>query len=501
MVRPAVYSMLICLVVWQAAAVAAEPDIVEVRPKRIEDVLTNPNMGFADFHMGWHCETPGLTGEQCAERRDLKWPKNYPATAVSYFRWHWDQLEPEPGKIDFDYIDQRIRAANLTGQTLSFRIMAIREGGVGIPAWLRKQVKGVEVDGTFWPDYRDPVFKREHRRFVAALAKRYDDHPAVDHVDIGPVGCWGEWNTACTKESKSLIEIYEPADHSQRDAIAAAYKQVIADYADAFSTTPLVMLALGSDDDPRMVDILKYALERGTGWRIDCWGDFGYFSPNWSHHDSLYPKFMSNARTVYPEFDNVWKHAPIQLEVCGTMQQWKEKGWSAAAPKGEVHKAFQFALEHHAAVLNAKRSPVPDEYVPALQDLLRRNGYRYVIDRLRHPKTLRGGEELHLESKWSNLGVTPSYTRRKLAYRLRNDAHSEIFESDADVRKWLPGTWSMQECFRLPEKLPAGKYQLEVAVLDRAGVTPVTSPLAPLHLGIAGRQEDGWYAVSELTVP
>ena len=77
------------------------------------------------------------------------WPKNYPATAVTYFRWFWDELSPQPGVINFDYIDQRIRASNLTGQTLAFRVMAIREGGVGIPAWLRAQVAGVEVGGTF----------------------------------------------------------------------------------------------------------------------------------------------------------------------------------------------------------------------------------------------------------------------------------------------------------------------------------------------------------------
>lgn len=493
--------LLLPLALLGGPAVGAEPaEMVEVRPRRIEDVLTNPNMGVADFQMGWHCETPGMTAERCAQMQRHQWPKNYPDTAVTYFRWHWDQLEPERAKIDFTYIDRRIQASNLTGQTLSFRVMAIRENGAGVPAWLREQVQGVEVDGTFWPDYRDPVFQREHRRFVQALAERYDDHPAVDHVDIGPVGCWGEWNTACAKGATSLIEIYKPQSDAERDAIAAAYKQVVADYADAFATTPLVMLAVGSDDDPRMADIMAYALERGTGWRVDCWGDWSYFSRNWSHHRTLYPKFMENARRRYPAFDEVWKHAPVQLEVCGTIQQWKERGWSADAPDGEVYKTFQFALDQHAAVLNAKRSPIPDEYVPAMNELLRRNGYRYVVDRLRHPRLVRRGDALLLRSTWSNLGVTPSYTRRTLAWRLRNEGGSHEFTSDADVRKWLPGNWEMEENFRLPRDLPPGKYQLEVAILDRAGVNPETRPLPPLQLGIAGRSADGWYGLSEIVV-
>jgi hypothetical protein len=488
------------LAIFPSMVLAAEGDLIEVRPKKIDDVLINPNMGFADFHMGWHSEGPHFTAEQIAERRELKWPENYPPTAVSYFRWFWADLEPEQGKINFEYIDRRIKASNLTGQTLSFRVMAIRENGAGVPEWLKKQVKGVEVDGTFWPDYRDPVFQREHRRFVMALAERYDDHPAVDHIDIGPVGCWGEWNTACTKKERSLIELYKPAGDAERDEIAAAFKQIVADYADAFQSTPLVMLALGSDNDPRMVDVMAYALERGTGWRVDCWGDFGYFSNNWSHHDSLYPNFMNNARKAYPKFDEVWKHAPVQLEVCGVIGQWKERGWTADAPDGKVHQAFEFAIDQHAAVLNAKRSAIPAEFVPAMKDMLRRNGYRFVIDRLTHPTIVRPGGELKIESAWSNLGATPSYMRRQLAYRLASEKRVEQFSSDADVRKWLPGSWKMSERFEVPADMPAGKYRLEVAILDRAGKTPETDPLPPLQLGISGRRDDGWYALSEITV-
>ncbi|HEX7450188.1 MAG TPA: hypothetical protein VF306_21695, partial [Pirellulales bacterium] len=263
-----------------------------------------------------------------------------------------------------------------TGQTLAFRVIAIKENGAGIPDWLRQQVRGVEVEGTFWPDYRDPVFQQAHQRFVQALAKRYNGHPALDHLDIGPVGCWGEWNTACTQKGGSLIEIYGPKDDAARDAIAAGYKQVVADYADAFTETPLVMLALGSDGDPRMIDLMGYALKRGTGWRVDCWGDWELFSKNWS----------------------------------------------------------------------------------------------------------------------------PSYTRRTLAYRLRNGDKTAEFTSAADVRKWLPGRWEMRETFRLPTSLPAGVYRLEVAILDRAGTDPRTEPLPPLQLGIAGRAADGWYPLSEVAV-
>jgi hypothetical protein len=75
-----------------------------------------------------------------------------------------------------------------------------------------------------------------------------------------------------------------------------------------------------------------------------------------------------------------------------------------------------------------------------------------------------------------------------------------VFKSNADVRKWLPGSWEMQEHGHVPHDLPRGNYQLEVAILDRAGTNPDTRPLPPLQLGIAGRNNDGWYTLSQLVV-
>jgi hypothetical protein len=474
-----------------------------VEPNRIDDVLVNPNMGFADFHFGWWCNLPPVsyTPEECAKRASDNRPENYPGTAVAYFRWTWRQIEPVRGQIDFSMIDNAIQSANLLGETLSFRVMVIEEGGAGVPDWLLAaphSAQGVTVDGTFWPDYRDPSFQAEHARLLGALGDRYDDHPAVDHVDIGTVGCWGEWNTACLSGADSIIDVYQPSSDAERDAIATAYRQVIDDHAAAFQVTPLVMLGLGGTGRER--EIMVHAMKAKAGWRVDCWGDWEWFSTSWSHQGNLYPDMIAAMTQAYPAFPEVWKHAPIQLEVCGTIEGWHGKGWSVEAPDGYVHKSFQWALEQHAAVLNAKRSPIPADYVPAMQELLKKNGYRYVIDQLNHESRVQSGGQMVLGSSWSNLGVTPSYTRRTLSYRLRSAATTRAFETDADVRSWLPGSWQRVDSFSVPSDLPKGPYAIEVAILDRAGENPTTAALPPLFLGIEGRGSDGWYALSELIV-
>ena len=209
---------------------------------------------------------------------------------------------------------------------------------------------------------------------------------------------------------------------------------------------------------------------------------------------------ISAATHVYSGFRDAWQRAPIQLEVCGVMSDWADQGWSAAAPQGEVYRTFQFALEQHASVLNAKRGDIPDQYVDALEEMLRRNGYRFVVDSLNHERELAPGDEITFASTWSNLGVAPIYVRRALSYRLRGDNETVVFTSEEDVRQWMPGTWNVSDSFTLPSDLPSGTYELELAILDRPGHNPTTEPLPPLQLGIQGRGSDGWYTLSQVRV-
>ena len=478
---------------------------VTVTPNRIGDVLINPGMGLANFHFGWWCNLPPVdfTAEECRGRVRDNWPENHPDCGTAYFRWTWADLEPTRGEIDFELVDRTIESANALNETLGFRVMTILEGDVGIPGWLQEITTGEYRDGdggaTYWPDYRDATFQAEHARFVAALADRYDGHPGVDHIDIGSVGCWGEWNTACLTDAGGLIDVYAPANADEELGIADAYAALIDAYTDAFEETPLVMLGFG-DEGTLELDVFVHAIRNGAGWRVDCWGDWGFWGDAWSHQEDSYPNMIEAATAAYPDFADTWRRAPIQLEVCGTMPDWADFGWTSDAPDGLVFRTFEWALDQHASVLNAKWSAIPAPYVDALDDLLRRNGYRFVVDSLNHAGALAAGDELTLASTWSNLGVAPMYLRRSLGYRLRGDDTTVTFTSEQDVRDWMPGAWSVTDTFTLPDDIPSGTYAIELAIVDRAGENPATNPLPPLYLGIEGRGSDGWYALSQLTV-
>jgi hypothetical protein len=484
---------------------APEAGTVTAQPKRIDDVLTNPGMGFASFHFGWWCNLPPITysPQECAKRVRQHWPENYPASGTAYFRWHWRELEPERGQIAFDVIDAAIKSANQLGMTLSFRVMTVDEGKSGLPDWLTRapyEVSGEWRPGgggkTFWPDYRDPTLQREHARFIAALGSRYDGHPAVDSIDIGTVGCWGEWNTACLTDVDNIIDVYDPSGRKERQEIVTALTQLIDHHLRAFPNTPVIMLGL----DPANVEIMLYATRGGAGWRADCWGDWGMWGGSWSHQTKAYPSMLAAAKASDPGFVDVWKRAPVHLEVCGTLNKWHELGWTATKPDGKVLKTFQWALNHHASLLNVKSQPVPESYLEAIDELLKRVGYRFVVDSFNHQRSVRAGSTTTFASTWSNLGVTPTYVPRTLTYRLRGKSKTVTFPSSRDTRTWLPGRWKVPDSVTVPEDIPAGTYEIDVALLDRDGVDPDTKALPPLFLGIAGRRPDGWYSVSQLTI-
>ena len=140
--------------------------------------------------------------------------------------------------------------------------------------------------------------------------------------------------------------------------------------------------------------------------------------------------------------------------------------------------------------------------MPAIDDLLRENGYRFAIDSFNHDSTVQRTGDLIFSVGWSNLGVAPHYLRRTLMYRLRSTSGAEVatFESTEDTRDWLPGSWDVVDMFTVPANLPPGDYHIDVALVDRAGTHPTTAPLPPLHLGVVGRGADGFYTVSQLTV-
>jgi hypothetical protein len=208
----------------------------------------------------------------------------------------------------------------------------------------------------------------------------------------------------------------------------------------------------------------------------------GGFNPNWSHMLDYYPEGAAGWG-----LRDAWQKAPVSFEACWVMATWKQKGWS-------IDYIVDQSLKWHISSFNNGGDPVPSEWRPAVDRWLKRMGYRFVLRKFTYPARVAPGGALVYESWWENKGVAPCYTHFPLALRLVGAQRSEVLVTDADIRGWLPGDALANGKVFVPFGMPAGEYQLQIAILDPATREP------KLRLAIAGVQPDGWYNLGRIRV-
>jgi hypothetical protein len=445
----------------------AQSDTV-VRPVEIQDVLVNPGMGITTFQrfngqalnspLKWSESGPITKLPQAATKPD------FPDTSISYCRWYWNVIEPEPGKFRWDIVDLALQEARKHGQTLAIRLMPYSDKDP-LPAWYRnsgarRANRPSDKDGNIWqPDFSDPLYLKDWGELVAEAGKRYDGNPTLDSVDISSIGYWGEgWSPYMPLFSfqKPLIDLW----------IAA------------FPHTQLLM----NFDEPQA---LSYGTRHGAGWRLDCLGDMRtksndkYFSPEML---DIYPQ-----QIVRTGIQNVWQRSPVSLETCGTPSSWKKDGF-------DVSYILAQALRWHISSLNVKSSPIPPQWQPQFEDFEKKMGYRFILRRLEFPQAVRAGGMMPIQMWWLNAGVAPVYRKYQLAVELRSANGSTIIRIPVDIRKWLPGDAVVDDSLYVPANLSPGTYTFRIAMLDPRTQQPA------IRFAIQGRQADGWYDMGALAI-
>ena len=441
-------------------------ETIVVRPKEIDDVLVNPGIGFMTFQRfngdklnegtGW---TEGFPIEYQPFDGDLE-NENHPDTSLAYFRVYWKFVEPAKDEYQWDLIDKALKTAAERGQTMLLRIAPYGTGKEkDVPDWYRTLV-GEETDlpvNKWQTDPEDPRYVEHFGGMIRDLGSRYDGHAGLESVDLSIVGAWGEGAGSSELTQKT------------REALVDAYLE-------AFPTTDLVMLL--TDEATNGYGISK----RNVGWRIDCLGDMGGFSPTWCHMSDYYPQAIINFG-----MKDAWKKAPVSLEVCWVMQHWLNKGW-------DVDYIIDQSLKWHISSFNAKSSPVPEEWQPQVDRWLKRMGYRLILRKFTYPSVVKPKGELSFTSWWENKGVAPCYHPFRLALRLANDERKVIINTKADVRGWLPGDSLYDDAVVVPAETVAGEYSLSIGLLDPRSDEP------KVKLAIKGKDPDGWYPLGKIKV-
>jgi hypothetical protein len=354
-------------------------------------------------------------------------------------------------------LDSILAEAHENGQQMVFRVMN-QNVKMRLPNWVINE--GVKKGAT--NPYDNPVFLKEQKKLIAALAQRYDGNPDIAFVDIGSVGQWGEWHTNMKGQGIKM-----PSKENQ--------EKIIDWYVNNFKKTPLVMLIGGSRNG-----MLHYAISKGAGWRADCWG--GYGSVGW-HLMEKYPKMLAKAHAY-----DAWKHAPVALEPCYTMKKWSEEDW-------DIDNTLSKALQWHATVVHNAEEPIPKKWWSKVKQFVKKVGYRFVLKEIKYPSTIQTGKEMKYVMKWENAGVAPIYHTYPLAFRFRSlqdSAKSFVVETNEDITKWMPGDTTITSKVKMPDDVPSGKYELEVGIIGPQNHIPI------IKLAIKGKTPDGWYKIGSI---
>lgn len=463
----------------------AQQDTVVVRPHEINDVLNNPGKGFTTFQR-FNGDELNVAGEGWTEGFPIEYQEfdgnleniDHPQTTIAYFRVYWKYFEPKEREYNWEMIDKALKTAHERGQKLMLRIAPYGPGneiGKDVPDWYREMVG----DNRNWAhdnpvnawqvDANDPRYVEYFGGAIRALGERYDGHPDMEAVDGSIVGAWGEGGGSelLTKETmKGLVDAY----------------------VESFKKTPVIMLLMDEKTN-------TYALsKKNVSWRVDCIGDMGFWADEqdgWTHMFDFYPQAIINYGV-----QDAWKTAPISLEICGTFTRWKEReGYDLE----DVEYIFEQSLKWRLSSFNAKSSPVPEDWQPAVDEWLKKMGYRFVLRRFSYPETVAPGEKLAFTSWWENKGVAPIYRKYPLALRLRGSTGSTVLLTDADIREWMPGDNLYDGAVFVPWQMAEGDYELELALIEPPRVSE-TAPQPVVDLAIEGRTGDGWYSLGRILV-
>lgn len=385
-----------------------------------------------------------------------------------YDRYEWKHLERAEGDYDFSSIDRDIAAAAAKGRRFAFRVRCFSpKQGNDCPDYIVATGQGWwTARKEYVPDWNDPYFMSRQLALIEALGARYNDDPRISWVDVGSYGRHGEWH---------MMGYTYPGPRGEEVLTYDNARRIMQAYIRAFANKQLLMRANN--------DYYLFALKQSPriGLRDDGVG----------RYDSVR---NTEVRFAQPELWEIvrerWKTAPF--------------GGETQFQQGVSALFIPFAVWHlHYSVLgNGNVFPKWSDLTPPMQEAFlfgaKLMGYRYVIQEVALPRSVRAGEAFSVHAYWANQAVAPIYDPWQVEYVVRRAGEAPIVARSAlnlsTLASHEDGYVLVSDSLRLPAGIAAGEYRVAVRVRDLRGFYP------HLRLAMEGRSREGEYPVGTLTV-
>lgn len=372
-----------------------------------------------------------------------------------------------------------------------------QQWSLGLPDWL-SQKQGFSP---YWTDIGSPgrsykvanwnnqVLWDEHAELIQKLGDEFDGHKALNAIDIGSVGFFGEWH----------YNLFGGNSQDQWLPTVQRRQDIVDLYYDNFPNTPKIAL-----EDPfnRATNTAEYSpLQTGIanfmkakpamGWRGDSWG--GKAGGNSTYFNDRYNLQHSNF------IQNMWETGQISLEISGgTIGNWAY-GSSTANGYDDLWNSINRAVEWRATNINSKLGAIPQSMHNPLSYLAKKLGFRLVLWSAQNNSQAVSGEALNVSMTWENKGIAPPYRDFRIAFRLK-DASGNVVDgsqkiSNSSIKGWLPGSVIYSNAsYDVPGSISAGNYELEIGLVFHNSLDTV------LPIVVDQRNADYWVPNGSLTV-
>lgn len=458
---------------------------IAVLPLETDVPLHNPMKGWAIIDHAIPGELDaGRSVRLVSDGTPFEWFQN--AAVLST----WAFVEKEPDVCDWSLMDAAIDYWSSVGKTIHLRF-STDEFGVfrGCPEWVYALgVPKSERNGQSFPDYTHPLYLERLRKFLGLFSERFCTDPRIETIDLRAYGNWGEWHSghpyATVEERVSalrrLIDVWREANAGRKYLLLSSSYEW-----ETRHNTGIQCMPHGTSIYEEFQPSYRDYLQRSVF-------DYAFRFPDVSlRRDGVGGAVFQeyDGRLIAGFFHQYRK--PMFMEFFGGLKAYR--GPSVAGFRGTkegddfVENAVDEALSHHADYCTAlgwlgqQAAAFYNEYRELIISAHKRMGYRLVLVEADFPDRAAPGQTFFIRQTWENRGVGRCYRHFALAAFLMRDAEIVWMGIDErfDPTNLVSGeTYDAVSVFAIPENLPAGEYDLRVALVNTHGRPVIELPIA-----------------------
>lgn len=372
---------------------------------------------------------------------------------------HREFFSNRPDELDLEYLEQE----RAEGRTLIFTVYVMptfRDKEISKP-YLNKIMRnlrslrraGMKAIVRFCYSYSEDdkpwdtpwELTKKHIEQLSPVLNEYSDVIAV--LEAGFIGVWGEWYY-----TDNYIFQPEPDQYEPRKVLLEGLLDMMP--SDRFVSVRYPIAKLHS-----------YGINYTDTISKETAHDGSHFSRVGYHNDC----FLASSDDVgtfndVPEYRQYWiwdsRYVPMGGETCGVSEYI------------EVPNALKDFSNYHWSYLNKDYHPEVlekwerEEFMP---EILKKLGYRFVLQNGRFTKSPKAGQDMHVELEIANEGWAAPFNPRdvELIFVKKKGGNKYMVKLPDDPRLWLSNaTHKVSHDIALPSDMPGGEYEIFLNLPD-----------------------------------